>query len=280
MSRVAIGIPVFNEAKYIAKTLYSVLSQFEDCSDLEVCISDNGSSDDSVREIEAVLDSFSGPISKVRFNQHSTNAGPEFNFWHVYDATDSDYFLWVGAHDLISHRYASLGLKHLNESPDISMFCGAHMAIALDDKVAEQAVVYDFGQENPAERYLRSISSLNNCYIFHSMFRRNSLDGFDRSKKTPSGDHVLISRWLWAGRLVQSRECGYLRRYFPSENREQKTLLGSYAHGRNNVQFFDAYLSDLENLTLDLPHHIRDALIRRASDLLIQRFGIPFVEPM
>jgi hypothetical protein len=70
------------------------------------------------------------------------------------------------------------------------------------------------------------------------------------------------------------------RRY---KNEAEKCLLsqwGSHTHGRNNVQFFDAYLSDLENLTLDLPQLIRDALTRRASDLLIQRFGIPFVEPM
>lgn len=277
MSRVAIGIPVFNEEKYIAKTILSVLSQFEDSPDLEILISDNGSTDNSVREIEATLNLFPKLCSSVRLTKHSTNLGADFNFWHVYDETDSDYFLWVGAHDQISKGYVSLGSKCLKESPDVSMFCGKHQAITPDDQVMEQEIEYDFSQENPAERYLRSIVSLGNCYIFHSMFRRSALNGFDRHKKAPSGDHVLISRWLWSGRLVQSAECSYLRRYFPSENRLQKTQGGSYVHGRNNVQFFDAYLSDLENLTSGLPQYVKQAIIQQASQLLIKRFGIPYV---
>lgn len=277
MSRVAIGIPVFNEEKYIAKTVLSVLSQFEDSPDLEIFISDNGSSDNSVREIEGVLDTFPRLSSAVRVSKHATNLGAHFNFWNVYDNTDSDYFLWVGAHDQISKGYVSLGSKYLSESPDIGMFCGKHQAINTDGQVMEQAIDYDFSQENPAERYLRSIASLGNCYIFHSIFRRSSLNGFDREKKAPSGDHVLISRWLWSGRLFQSKKCSYLRRYFPSENRGKKTQAGSYVHGRNNVQFFDSYLSDLEELASGLPSHVRQALIQQASALLIKRFGIPCV---
>ena len=275
MPCVAIGIPVFNEEKYIANTIASVLSQFEDNSDLEILISDNGSTDNSVREIEATLSLFPDLSSSVRLTKHSKNLGADFNFWHVYDETDSDYFLWMGAHDQISKGYVSLGSKCLSESPHIAMFCGKHQAITPDGTVMEQAIAYDFSQENPVERYLRSIVSLANCYIFHSMFRRNSLNGFDREKKTPSGDHVLISRWLWSGRLFQSEECSYLRRYFPAEHRGKKAQSGNYVHSRNNVQFFDAYLSDLEKLASGLPQHVKQVLIQHASELLIKRFGIP-----
>ena len=278
MSRVAIGVPVFNEEKYIAKTIASVLCQFEDSPDLEILISDNGSTDNSVREIEETLNLFPDFSSSVRLTKHSTNLGADFNFWHVYDETDSDYFLWVGAHDQISKGYVSLGAQHLSESPNIGMFCGKHQAITPDGLVMEQTIEYDFSQENPAERYLRSIASLVNCYIFHSMFRRSSLNGFDREKKAPSADHILISRWLWSGRLFQSEECGYLRRYFPSENRKKKAQSGNYVHRRNNVQFFDAYLSDLEQLASGLPKHVKQALIQQATELLIKRFGIPYVQ--
>ena len=278
MSRIAIGIPVYNEDKYIAKTLSSVMSQFEDFTDLEILISDNGSTDNSVREIEATLNSFPQLSSSVRFAKHSTNFGADFNFWHVYDETDSDYFLWVGAHDQISKGYVSLGSKYLSESPDIGMFCGKHQATTPDDQVMEQSIEYDFSQENPAERYLRSVACLGNCYIFHSIFRRSSLDGLNREKKSPSFDHILISRWLWSGKLFQSKECSYVRRYFPSEKREKNKQAGSYVHDRNNVQFFDAYLSDLEELTSELPICVRQALIQQASQLLIKRFGIPYIQ--
>lgn len=278
MPRVAIGVPVFNEQNYIAKTIASVIAQFEDCSDLEILISDNGSTDHSIREIEAVLDLFPKPSSAVRLSKHETNLGAHFNFWHVYDETDSDYFLWVGGHDQISRSYVSLGLRHLDQFPEVAMFCGKHQAIMPDDRVVEDPVEYKFSQEHPIERYLRSMATLVNCYIFHSMFRRSSLNGFDRENKAPSMDHVLISRWLWSGRLIQSSECSYLRRYFDEENSSEKIARGSYAHQSNNVQFYDAYLGDLEKLSLDMPEYLRSWARHKATDLLIQRFGIPFAK--
>jgi len=277
MPRVAIGIPVFNEEKYVAKTLSSVLSQFEDCTDLEVLIQDNGSEDHSVQAIEKVLDSYSGLSSAIRFSKQSNNRGANYNHWKLYDETDSDYFLWVGGHDQISKRYVSSGLKTLEEFHDVSMFCGKHQAIRSDGQVLDKPVEYHFIQENPADRYLRSIASLTNCYIFHSMFRRSSLEGFNREKICPSGDHILISRWLWAGHLFQSRECSYIRRYFDSDDRDEKNQSGSYANRRNNVQFFDAYLTDLDNLASGLPSHVREILIRQASEILVKRFGVPHV---
>ena len=278
MPRVAIGVPVFNEQNYIAKTIASVIAQFEDCSDLEILISDNGSTDHSIREIEAVLDLFPKPSSAVRLSKHETNLGAHFNFWHVYDETDSDYFLWVGGHDQISRSYVSLGLRHLDQFPEVAMFCGKHQAIMSDDQVVEDTIEYKFSESHPAARYLRSMATLVNCYIFHSMFRRSALEGFDFELKVPSIDHILISRWLWSGRLVQSSECSYLRRYFDMGNYRKKHQAGSYVHEFNNVQFYDAYLSDLEKLSLDMPEHLRSWAIHKATDVLIQRFGIPLAE--
>jgi len=278
MPRIAIGIPVFNEDRYIAKTLESVLSQFDDYSDLDVFISDNGSSDNSVREIEATLDSFGGRSSAIRLSKQATNLGVWFNFWHVYEATDSEYFLWIGAHDQISKGYVSRGMGPLERSPEIAMFCGKHQAITSNGQVMEQAVEYDFSQPNPAERYLRSIASLENCYILQSIFRRSVLEGLDYEMEVPSFDHVIISRMLWSGRLIQSPECSYLRRYFQAENRQEKAQSGRYVNANNNIQFFEAYLSDLEKLAMDLPSNVRNAVVHQASAMLIKRFGIPFIQ--
>ena len=63
MARVAIGIPVFNEEVYIRETLRSVLRQFESFSDIEICVSDNSSTDSSLDEVEKAIDDFSSTSS-------------------------------------------------------------------------------------------------------------------------------------------------------------------------------------------------------------------------
>ena len=275
MARIAIGIPVFNEEAHIASTLTSVLGQFNQYSDLEILLADNASTDKTLEKVEATLEANPRGKKAVTITRHAKNGGPADNFWHVFDGSDSDYFLWVGAHDQLSEGYVAEAVQCLDMQSDTSMFCGTHKKITPSNEIKEHPIRYDFSQPNPAERYLRSIAQLTNCYIFHSVFRRHSLDGFVR-ESAPSLDHVMISRWLWSGRLVQSPRCFYLRRYFSIEDRQAKTERGDYVNRQNNVEFFQAYIDDLERVASDLPNGVKEMLIRQAGDLLVKRFGIPY----
>jgi len=277
MARIAIGIPCFNEEAFIAGSIISALRQAEQTPDIEIIVSDNKSTDQTVEKIEAVLEAMPKNAPKVRLFKQQDNMGVERNFWHVFDHSDSELFLWLGAHDQISAGYVSNGLDHLQANSTTSMFCGGHKTLALSGAVIEQPIIYDFNQENPIERYLKSIVEINNCYIFHSIFRRHVFNGYKR-KPTPSPDHILISRSLWAGKLWQSPDCHYMRRYFPIENRLANSRLDHrYVHASNNINFYDAYLSDLESLASRLPAPIKSSILQRASDLLINRFGLPFI---
>ena len=79
------------------------------------------------------------------------------------------------------------------------------------------------------------------------------------------------------GQLEQSPDCFYIRRYFDAEKRKANIANNHYAHGMNNVAFYEAYLSDLDILASSLPNHVKAATLRKASDLLIERFGIPYL---
>lgn len=277
MARIAIGIPVFNEEKYVASTLATIIQQLDDFLDIEIWVSDNGSSDRSFNEIESVVNSFSQANNAIKLVRHPVNLGADFNFWYVFDNSDSELFLWVGAHDQLSKGYVAHGVRHMLANPDTSMFCGTHKALSASGQQSDHDVNYDFSQKNPAERYLRSIATLGNCYIFHSIFRRTALDSFER-QSAPSSDHILISRFLWFGRLELSANCFYKRRYFSGEDRSKKTAAGNYVHSANNVEFYEAYLSDLEILASSrLPQRAKNALIAQASAMLVNRFGTPFV---
>ena len=277
MARVTIGIPMHNEEAFIADTVQSALNQLKHCSDVDICISDNDSTDSSLPEVEKVLEANSSVQSAVTVLTTGVNQGATSNFWKVFDDTDSEYFMWLGAHDQISDNYIHDALFRLEQIPTIGMVCGGHQAINPDGSVVPKEIVYEFSQENPAERYLRSIAQLTNCYIFHSVFRRNALDGFVRMDGVPSYDHILISRWLWSGRLVQSPASHYLRRYFGPADRATKEGRGIYVSRTNNSLFYDAYLSDFQALIEDFPVTVREILLRKASDILLKRYGIPYL---
>ena len=278
MARIAVGIPIFNEERFVASTLLSVLAQLEHFPDVEIVISDNGSTDKTRDEIFSILNAIPHADRFVRFEQHDVNQGAGKNFWHVFDCVDSDYFLWVGGHDQISPNYVAEGIRFLAGNPRVSMVCGSHKAITSHGAVLNQPITYDFSQENSVERYLLSIANLNNCYIFHSIFDRSYLDTYDREFKAPSADHIVISRLLWFGCLAQLDSCSYARRYFSSEDRARKKIEGSYVTNKNNIEFYELYLHDLCTLMQSVPCAIKDVVIRKASDLLVQRFGLPYLK--
>ena len=279
MARISIGIPVYNEERYIADTLTSVIRQLDDYPDINIVISENGSTDKTLKNIETTLSQNDKHLNSIKLIKQNQNKGAYFNFWNTFDHCDSEFFLWVGAHDIISKRYVLQGVEHMSNYPSFSMFCGQHKALSSKGDLNEQKVEYDFSQDNPIERYLRSIATLGNCYILHSLFRRSALMKFERLKNVPSSDHIIISHLLWFGCLFQSKECFYARRYFPKQNRVQKNQAGTYVNARNNVNFYSAYIKDLESLMSAHPETIKHMVTRQASDLLIKRFGIPFVQP-
>lgn len=277
MARISIGIPVYNEERYISDTLTSVFSQLEDYPDIDIVISENGSTDNTLRNIEATLSQNEKYLSSVKLLKQSSNKGAFFNIWNTFDHCDSEFFLWVGAHDIISKQYVAKGINYMTNNPKCSMFCGSHKALLPSGFMKEHDVKYDFSQDNPVERYLRSMASLGNCYVFHSIFKRQDLETFERRDDVPSGDHILISHLLWLGSLFQSKECFYARRYFQEENREQKAQAGAYVHSKNNLKFFSAYIKDLEELMSSQPETITNMVSKQASEILIKRFGMPFV---
>ena len=277
MPRITIGIPVFNEEKYIEDTLRSAISQTKDFADIEILISDNCSTDRTVLKIERVLAGFKDADRYVRLVKHGENLGSKFNFWYTFDDSDSEYFLCLGAHDQLAGSYVKLGMDCLMGSRETSMFCGAHVAVDPAGKAQNHPVIYDFTQNNPVERYLRSIRDLSNCYIFQSIFRRSSMREFARPD-VPSMDHIAISHWLWFGKLYQSNDCAYVRRYFSGEVRSSKVDSGGggYVGPENNVSFYEGYLADLEQLAESLPRRVTEGLIRQAYDIMVARFGLPY----
>lgn len=260
-----VGVPTYNEDNYIEQTIQSL--QQQNIDNVLFYISDNASTD---RTFEIIRD-ITHRDSRFVINQNKENIGALNNFERAFNFTASDYFMWLGGHDYISNHLLSNALEVLKNKADISMVCGQPMAV-MNEKVLGHvsAANYSFNDDFAYNRYLKSVAELANCTIFHSVFRRSALEGYD-FRHTLSHDHVLISRLLAFGKLYYLKNDFYFRRYFSErETTQEERMLGEIKK-MNRTDFYDHYLTDFKKVFSNQPHVLAQA--ENIKKVLIKRFG-------
>jgi hypothetical protein len=181
--------------------------------------------------------------------------------------------MWLGGHDYLSDGYIEKAVEAIAGSPDTAMVCGMPYSV-MDERVGPvAAAVYDFSDNSQRVRYMESVAKLANCTILHSLFRRSSLDGFE-IKGTISWDHVLISRLLWAGKLLYAPDATYYRRYFSQRASSTEQRMTGQNKALPRADFYDYYAEDFTKLASStLPADEVGKLKTEILRILKQRFG-------
>lgn len=97
----SIGVPVYNEEAHVAEALRSLLAQ--EYPSIEVIISDNASTDGTVRVCQAIA----AEDSRVSLHLSETNRNAGWNFQNVLSLARGEFFMWAGAHDRWAPDFAS-----------------------------------------------------------------------------------------------------------------------------------------------------------------------------
>ena len=101
MSRVSVGLPVFNGARFLSRALDSLLAQRG--VDLELVICDNASTD----ETPAIANAYAARDPRVRVQRSETNLGVERNFARALKSASGDYFMWAACDDWWAPDFAA-----------------------------------------------------------------------------------------------------------------------------------------------------------------------------
>jgi glycosyltransferase involved in cell wall biosynthesis len=96
---VTVGMPVYNEHRFIAAAIESVLRQT--LTDLQLLISDDASTD-GTKEICA---RFASQDQRIRLVEQPTNLGPFLNLKYVTDEASSPLLVWLAQDDMLDERY-------------------------------------------------------------------------------------------------------------------------------------------------------------------------------
>jgi glycosyltransferase involved in cell wall biosynthesis len=256
---------LYNERPYLEETLQSLARQR---ADFKVLIVDNASDDGSREVCEAIA---AGDDRFVYFRQ-SENIGAARNFAFSLDASSSEYFMWCGAHDVLSDNFLAAMTSVLDEAPTVALAFGSRVAIdessnTIEDMRQDDAYVYRFSSSRLV-RYAQAACALSDCTIVNGVFRRSHLDGFE-FRAVKSCDMVLLSHLLYFGELRYDMSAIYFRRYFTVRNTTQAERISGNANaaGMDDRSLADYFQTDIR-------------VLASSSTSLTDRFGFRLVSKL
>ena len=237
MALVTIGIPVYNEEKYLEQTIESAINQ--DFKDIEIVISDNGSTDGSVEIIKkyADLDKRIIPIYKEK------NTGPLGNFHSLLDNTRSKYFVLLGAHDLFLPNYIREAVAFLESNPDYVMaYPQSKLVDGNEDKLGYADSNIDTFGLVVGQRMKKTAANLIWCTCFHGVFRTDII------RKLPTlqirgSDHLFLYAAAYNGHIHFIQKLGILRRESRQETPEmiEKRRINAGNYRETGSRFFNSW---------------------------------------
>lgn len=168
--RVSIGLPVYNAGATFAQTIEALLGQ--SFTDIELIISDNASTDDSV----AVAERYVAADPRVTLLRAPQNVGANPNYRKVARAARGEYFKWASCNDLIDPNFIAVCVAVLDSRPD-AVLCHGQTMIFGDDPATAQRYEGDLALEmdDPIERFITLCSRMQLNNILNGVIRREPL---------------------------------------------------------------------------------------------------------
>ncbi len=133
---VSIGVPLYNEGKFLKQTLDSLVLQ--DYRNIEIVISDNASTDDT----QAICEEYQARIPYICYQRFNENRGAGENFARVLQEAKGTYFMWGCGHDTWSSNYISECVNKLLEYPQSVIAFGCSNWIDQNDNYLEKESGY------------------------------------------------------------------------------------------------------------------------------------------
>lgn len=148
--RVTIGMPVRNGEAFIRGGVDALLAQTH--GDLELVISDNGSTDST----QAICEEYARLDPRVRYQRLDENLGLHANFARLIDQATGPYFMWACHDDWWDPTYVERMVSILEGRPDV-VIAGSN-AVSIDQFNARHGVFDNLavhGQPGPTATRVR-----------------------------------------------------------------------------------------------------------------------------
>jgi glycosyltransferase involved in cell wall biosynthesis len=189
---VSIGIPTYNRALLLGRSIESALNQ--DFSNLEIIVSDNASTDDTARICAMYCDR----DARVRYVRQAVNTGPTANFCDVLDRASGTFFMWLGDDDWIDPSYVSTCVRQLLGDRLLALTSGAPRYYRNGEPVSD-GQIFSLLQASWSRRVLSYFCQVTDNGIFYGLMRTEDIRNIPL-QNTMGGDWLLIASVVSIGK--------------------------------------------------------------------------------
>jgi glycosyltransferase involved in cell wall biosynthesis len=212
-----IGIPVFNEERFIDSALTSLRNQ--DYPNLEIVISDNASTD---RTLE-ICQRHASQDPRIRIASATENRGAIANFRYALDMASGTYFMWGAGHDLWTPNLVSECVALLEANDQACLAFASSRWIGVDDEPLARASGWSDTRDLPAAARFFTIF-WGNMHPVVGVMRTDRLRACPPMPGMVGGDLVLLADLALRGSFLHATNSCWSRREFRVEKHHDDKL--------------------------------------------------------
>ena len=131
--KISICIPTRNRAALLTNCLQSIIvNRLNSATDFEVCVSDNGSTDETelvVRRAQKIID--------IKYSKNAENLGIPVNFIKVVDMAEGDFVWLIGNRNALGGQRRSPVHKFIN-----SFAIGRNICLCIYEHPLQRSIVW------------------------------------------------------------------------------------------------------------------------------------------
>ena len=232
---VTIGLPTYNRPVGLKRCLESILLQTY--SNVEIIISDNCSTDNTVQEI---IKEYREKDKRIQSFRQSINIGLEENFNFVFAQSNAAYFIWMSDDDYFDANYIEACMKELIHNHDY-VLCSGVAHYYSDSRFLYTEKMFLVDQQTPFRRLRTYFSRVDKNGNFYGVFRNKLLS------EKPIGLHIgcdwsFMAKLAILGKLTYTNNTSY-HRSAVGNSETKKKMINKFGFNMFRRIFFETYVA-------------------------------------
>jgi len=259
MVRISVTIPVYNEIRFIQKTLESVIGEAD-----EIILSDNASTDGT----SDICQSFADKYPEIKYTRHKENTGAMNNYYFCQNQITGKYIRSIGAHDMISIGSNQSMASLLDKNPDVVMVYPKYAINLKEDYSFLKCHSFDeFGNgalSDSAFIRVENMSNYKDICVYYGLWRTEDFRNFINSRIFQSNctDVTMLLASATKGKFLADERSIFFRMI-------QYDKMSVNEHQKRYAKMFSPSSS-----TDDVkPTFWHFAIIAESYDLLLEKFS-------
>jgi glycosyltransferase involved in cell wall biosynthesis len=200
MAKLTIGLPVYNGAAHLARSIEHLLAQT--FTDFVLILNDNASTDTTAE----ICADFARRDSRICYFRNPETVHWNENFRIVLERADSPYFMWATYDDIWLPRFAEENIALLEQHPNA---CCAVSKIIYFRNDGYRITAPDNGPLTgaPAERIQTFLRLMHNCGRLYGVYRTETLRAsFPKGLRVYGTDWLVVALTLLRGDHLEVNE--------------------------------------------------------------------------